>query len=582
MPNGSLARQPQAAAPIAVTPLTIRRDVLRGGGRTPRVVVSALLLMGHQTGEALVPVTVGVVIDRAVETGDGGALVRWLLVLGGVFAMLSFSYRFGARRANANMLGAAHDLRMAITRRALDPRGLADGDALAGSTLSLATSDATRAAEMCVSVPRAFAVLAALGVAAASLVRVSVPLTLLVMLGLPPVLVLMRVLGKPLERRSGAEQAEAARASGLATDIVGGLRVLKGIGAERAAADRYRAASRSSLGAALRAARVSAWYEGAAVLVPGVFLAVVALVAGRLALSGTISIGELVAVLGLAQFLQGPFNMLSFLSSRVSQSRASASRIAEFLAGAPAIDVAGAGQPAPTAGRLRLLGVGTAGVHGLDGVDLDVGAGECVGLVVDDAATAAGLLGLLARHRDPDRGRVELDGVDIRTVDPESLRRTVVVAMHDADVFEGSVLDNVGELAGGATLAVVPAVTAATVDEVAEALPAGLESPVGERGSALSGGQRQRVALARALAADPPVLVLHDPTSAIDTVTEAQIAERVRQLRAGRTTLVVTSSPTLLAACDRVIVIEGGRVVGGGRHHDLVDVDARYRELVLS
>jgi putative ABC transport system ATP-binding protein len=580
MPNIIEARQRDVTRPTTVTARDVQRTVLRGNGRGRQLVLSSLLLMSHQTGEALVPVTVGVVIDRAVDTSDGSALVRWLIVLAAVFVMLSFSYRFGARRGYAAMLHAAHDLRVAIAARSLDARGSSAGDALAGSTLSLATSDAARASELCFLVARTCAVFAALGVGAISLVRVSIPLTLLVMFGLPPVIVIMRVLGGPLERRSSAEQAEVARASGLATDIVSGLRVLKGIGAEDAAAERYRSASRSSLAAALRAAHVRAWYDSTAVLVPGVFLAIVALVAGRLALSGTISVGQLIAVLGLAQFLQGPFNGLSFVAGQVSRVRASTRRIADYLSAAPAID----GQPRvapPRDGGLRLIGVTTGRPPVLDRLDLDVHAGECVGVVVDDPAGAAAMLALISRHRDPDEGRVELGGVDVRAIDPEALRRTVVVALHDAAVFEGSVLANAGALTTD-TAAVSSAVTAATVDEIAETLPDGLDTSVGERGGALSGGQRQRVALARALAAESPVLVLHDPTSAIDTVTESLIAERMRELRAGRTTVVFTSSPTLLAVCDRVVVVEGGRVAAEGAHHSLVDDDPRYRELVLS
>lgn len=572
MPNSPSVRQ--------VTEADVRRQVLTANGRRKEIVLASLLLMGHQTGEALVPVTVGVVIDRAVETSDGGALIRWLAVLAGVFAVLSFSYRFGARRGYAALLGAAHDLRLAITRRSLDAGGVHGGDALAGSTLSLATSDAERAADLCFVVARACAVFAALAVGAISLVSVSIPLTLLVMLGIPPALLLMRLLGGPLERRSGTEQAEAARASGLATDLVGGLRVLKGIGAERAAGARYREASRSSLAAALRAARVRAWYDATAVLVPGVFLAVVALVAGRLALSGTISVGQLIAVLGLAQFLQGPFNGLTWVAGEIAKVRASARRVAEYLSTPAAIAVAPSAA-LPAGAHVRLADVAVGDPRVLDGLHLEVAAGECVGVVVEDPGSAAALLAVLARHRDPDRGAVEVDGVDLRTLDPEGVRRILLVALHDAAVFEGSVRSNVSALAGDSAAGVDAAVRAARVDEVAEALPGGLDSPVGERGSALSGGQRQRVALARALAADPAVLVLHDPTSAIDTVTESMIAGGLGAMRAGRATLLVTSSPTLLAECDRVLVVDEGRVAATGTHHSLVESDDRYRSLVL-
>jgi putative ABC transport system ATP-binding protein len=122
---------------------------------------------------------------------------------------------------------------------------------------------------------------------------------------------------------------------------------------------------------------------------------------------------------------------------------------------------------------------------------------------------------------------------------------------------------------------------AAGADEAVEALPGGLDAPVGERGRRLSGGQRQRIALARALAADAPVLVLHEPTTAVDTVTEARIAAGVRELRAGRTTLVIASSPALLAVCDRVLVLQGGEIVASGTHAVLAHEDAAYRDAVL-
>jgi putative ABC transport system ATP-binding protein len=163
---------------------------------------------------------------------------------------------------------------------------------------------------------------------------------------------------------------------------------------------------------------------------------------------------------------------------------------------------------------------------------------------------------------------------------PAETRRAILVAAHDAELFEGSVLDNV--LAAAPTTAPGPALAASRADEVASALPAGLDTPVGEGGRTLSGGQRQRVALARALAADPPVLVLHDPTTAVDAVTDARIAAGVRELRAGRTTILVTTSPALLAVSDRVAVLDGGRVRTEGTHAELVDRDPGYRARVLS
>ena len=157
----------------------------------------------------------------------------------------------------------------------------------------------------------------------------------------------------------------------------------------------------------------------------------------------------------------------------------------------------------------------------------------------------------------------------------------MLVGDHDAALFDGTVADNIA--AGRADLPDLAAVAAvAAADEVITALPDGAASPVGERGRWLSGGQRQRVALARAVAADPEVLVLHDPTTAVDAATEHRIAARLRSARAGRSTVLVTTSPALLAACDRVVVIRDGAAAAGGTHAELAATDDGYRAAVLS
>ena len=156
------------------------------------------------------------------------------------------------------------------------------------------------------------------------------------------------------------------------------------------------------------------------------------------------------------------------------------------------------------------------------------------------------------------------------------------VSAHDAELFDGSLGDNVRAAADAAPNGrVEAALAAADIADVAAALPGGLDATLGERGRSLSGGQRQRVALARALATDAPVLVLHDPTTAVDAVTEARIAARLRALRAGRTTIAVTTSPALLAAADRVVLVVAGRAVAAGEHADLMPDEPRYRAVVL-
>jgi putative ABC transport system ATP-binding protein len=565
--------------PQVITGRAVLLDSIRHHRR--QLITAAVLLCGHQGGEALVPVLVGVVIDRAVGTGDAGSLLFWLAVLGLDFLVLSFSYRFGARRAWLADVRADQRMRQAVADRVLHPAGGAETGRLPGALTSIAVADAKRVGVLNFALPLGLAAFAALVVATVSLLRISLPLGLLILLGTPPLLYAVHLLGKPLERRSGPEQERAAQASGVAADLVAGVRVLKGIGVEPAAVRRYTATSRAALAATLRANGAQAWYSGAVLAVNGLFLALVALVGGRLAAEGAITIGGLVSAVGLAQFLLGPLEIFGWVNGRFAQARASAARIAEVRSAAPAVS-GGAAAVADGPGDLRIRGLRTPGLT--VGLDLDVAAGETVGLVVPDPAVAAALLQVLGREQDPQAGSVELDGVDLAQVPPSAARAAVIVAAHDARLFAGTVLENVlaGRSAGpGVDPGVDRAMRAARADQVADALPDGRDTEIAEQGSSLSGGQRQRVALARALAAQARVLVLHDPTTAVDAVTEARIAAGLREVRAGRTTLVLTTSPALLAAADRVVVLDGARRAEGS-HAELLHTDAAYRELVLS
>jgi len=548
------------------------------GAYRRHVGIAALFFVGHQTGEALVPVWIGVVIDEAVTTRDPRALVGWLLVLGLDFTMLSFSYRWGARWAWLADVLADQRLRLEIADRVLDARGGAEAGRLPGSLANIAVSDAKRVGIVNFALPLGLAGVAALVVATIALLRISLPLGLLILLGTPPLLYLVHLLAGPVEKRSGPEQERAAQASGVAADLVSGVRVLKGIGAEPAAVRRYVGTSRDALGATLRATGAQAWHQGAVLAANGLFLALVALVGGRLAAAGEISIGGLVAAVGLAQFLITPLEIFGWVNGRLAQGRASAARIAEVLGAPPAVTAGSRPAPPAPAGQVRLRGL----VHGpLDGVDLTVPAGELLGVVAPRPADAVALLHCLGREADPASGAVELDGVALGEYALAAARGAVLVATHDAELFSGTVRDNV--LAGACPHRdLESAMAAAQADQVADMLPAGRDTEISEQGSSLSGGQRQRVALARALAADAPVLVLHDPTTAVDTVTEARIAAGLRSLRRGRTTIVLTTSPALLAVTDRVVVLDGSRITAEGSHSDLLHSDAAYREMVLT
>jgi putative ABC transport system ATP-binding protein len=549
----------------------------------------------HQLGEALVPVLIGVVIDQAVAGQDAGRLALWLGVLAVMYVTLSWSFRLGAKAGERGAEEAAHTLRLAIVGRVLDARGGAEEGRLPGELANVATEDAKRVGAVNMALMAGIWAVAGVVVSAVALLLTSVTLGLIVLLGTPVLLWLGHLLSKPLERRSEAEQDKAAHASGVAADLVAGLRVLKGLGAQQAAVERYRRTSRISLAATLRSARAESWQTGLVLALTGGFIALIALVGGRLALNGTLTLGQLVSAVGLALFLLGPLETFAWVNAELAQGRASAARVAEVLATGPAVVDGDDPVAEPVRGELRLRGVR---LGGLDGLDLDLPAGQLTGIAVTDPAGAEALLRCLGRETDPESGSVELDGVPLTRLDPTGLRAAVLVAAHDAALFDGSLAANVipeddaedGSESGPADgpadlepdLRTERAMAAARADEVAHSLPYGAATGVGEGGRSLSGGQRQRVLLARALRAGPPVLVVHDPTTAVDTVTEARIAEGLREFRRGRTTVVVTNSPALLAVTDRVILLDGGRVGAEGTHADLVRTDATYRTAVLA
>lgn len=506
--------------------------------------------MVHQVAEALVPVLIGVVVDRAIMPRDGAALGLWLGVLAAVFLVLTLAWRIGMRSTVRAFSFAAHDLRQLTVARVLDPRGMAHRRA-AGETLTIASSDTNRVAGIAWLVTGQLGALAAIGTTAVSLLLVSVPLGVAVLVATPVMLLVMHRLSVPLEARSEAEQETAARAGGLATDLVTGLRVLKGLGAEQAAADRYRRASRGSLAAALRAVRSRAAYQAVSEVLSVIFLAAVALFAGRMALAGQITVGELVAVVGLAQFVQEPMSRTGFLGVELAQKRASARRLLRLL-GEPTVHSAaarpvdtGMASATPSGGSMTLAG--TFGGSALGPVT--VHRGQVVGVVVPDAGDAATLVDVLGCRAPAPPGTVVVDGTDLSTLDPTTGRTLVFAARHDAALFSATVRDN---LAPDGPLD-PRALDASGATEVLGHLPDGLDTHLTGRGQHLSGGQRQRLVLGRALHRPEPVLVLHDPTTAVDTVTEARIAAGLRGLP-DRALLLVTTSPTLLAVCDHVVV----------------------------
>ncbi|WP_406479945.1 ABC transporter ATP-binding protein [Streptomyces platensis] len=437
----------------------------------------------------------------------------------------------------------------------------------------------------------------AYGVVAVLLLTVSPLLAGVVLLGVP---LLALLVGPLLGRLQGAESRYRERQSGLAarlTDLVGGLRVLNGLGGKEVFADRHRREARELRDEGYRVGAVTSWVQALGVGLPTLFLAAVTWLAARMAAQGTITVGELVAVYGYAAALVVPVSFFIEGGYDLTRGLVAAQRVVRFLRLEP--DTAGG------SGSAAADGSGDAAADG-SGDAAGSRAGDAAGSVVGDVPEAAsvlrdpasgvevvpGLLTALATARPGESaavvdrlgrfadsaatwGAVRLDEIPLPQV-----RDRILVADNEADLFAGTLRDVVGGRRDRTEEAIGRAVRTALAEDIVRGLPDGLDSAVEAQGRNLSGGQRQRLRLVRALLADPEVLLAVEPTSAVDAHTEAGVAARLHHARAGRTTVVTSTSPLLLDRADRVYFLVDGRVAAVGSHRQLLAEQPGYRRLV--
>ena len=531
------------------------------------------------------PAFLGQALDAGIENGLNGrvwGIGALLLVLFVVYAvgdtMLSY---FGVTA----WMRTAFDVDRLVGRQISATGKDLSRQVSTGEVATIIASDADYLGKFIEHLPALLGAAASFLVVAVLMLRTSVSLGLIVILGMPLVAAIVTLVIRPLQKRQAVQREAQSAVTTVTTDTVAGLRILRGIGGEDVFARRYRDASQELRRRGVEVASSQATLMTLQVLLPGLFAAIVVWVAARMAVAGSLTPGGLITFYGYTAYLSWP--LWVFTSSVQDYTRAvvGARRLSRLL------------EVAPAAGSLvERLNLDPAAAHPVSGDLVDTGSGlrlkegRMTALVCPDPQVSADLATRLGRFTDAGP-TVTLAGRPLTTMPLEQVRASVVVSGATAQLFTGTLREALDVRGGpdpqpagledlvraeterttGADVdqqvrpqereapgddRLIEAIGIADAGDVLTSLSEGLAGMITEKGRSLSGGQRQRVALARALLTEAPTLVLIEPTSALDSHTEARVAAQVHRARAGRTTVVVTASPLVLEACDEVVLLD--------------------------
>ncbi|MCW2900598.1 MAG: ABC-type multidrug transport system ATPase and permease component-like protein [Streptosporangiaceae bacterium] len=545
--------------------------------------------------QALMPAVIGRAIDDGITAKDTAALVAWSGVLLSLGVVQAVSGIMRHRMSVCNWLAAAYRTVQVVNRQAARLGATLLKRLTTGEVVSVGVADVSHIGGAMDIAGRGSGAVVSIVVIATILLVTSPRLGLVVLIGVPVILIAAAPLLRPLHRRQHRQRELAGELNTRATDIVAGLRVLRGIGGEQLFGDRYRQESQRVRWAGVGVARAESMLAGAEVLLPGLLIALVTWLGARFALAEAITIGQLVAFYGYAVFLIQPMRTIGEAADRLTKAHVSAERVIRILAMEPEFPDTGSRVP-PAGAELADAASG-----------LVVRPGRLTAIAAADPADALAIADRLGGYAE---GVVSYGGIPLREV--EGVRRRVLVAVNDDVLFSGPLRGLLSpsprpdsrdpavvrgdsgprdDAIRGARADLELALYAACAEDIVE--ETGLDAHVAEGGRELSGGQRQRLRLARALMADPEVLVLVEPTSAVDAHTEARIAERLGKARGAprpggggprarqdRTTIVCTTSPLVLDQADHVVYVQNGTVAGEGTHRHLLREDRRYAATV--
>lgn len=539
---------------------------------------------------SLAKIGLGLLAGRAVDAGfdpfDGPQLVMSMLAIlaaGVVAALMS-----GVRRytAFAISLRSEADLRRRMYAHLQGMHFAYHDRAQTGELMSRASVDLKQVQTLIVFIPvtgaNVLMVLLTVGV----LINIDPELALWAVLPLPFLAIGSAVFSRRMHPVSVAVQERMADVAGVAEESVTGIRVVKGAGAEAMQRDRMSAATRRLYDSSMSMAYLRGFFVPLLELLPTLGLVAVLYIGGRQIVDGELTLGEFISFNVFIVYLVFPLRLLGLVIAQASRASASAARVAEVLSSDPEIvDIHEAGSLPDGPGEVRFRGV-TFGYNRTDApviedLDLHIRGGEAVALVGSTGSGKSTIARLVPRFYDVDAGVVSIDGVDVSRTRVSEIRKAVGIVFQDTFLFSGTIRANIAF-----------AVPTASDDDIERAarlagahdfiieFPDGYGTELGESGYSLSGGQRQRLALARAILSDPRILILDDSTSSVDPTKEHEIRASLATVMSGRTTLIIAHRAATIALADRVLLLDGGRIIASGTHEELRVSSPRYREVL--
>jgi ABC-type multidrug transport system fused ATPase/permease subunit len=546
--------------------LTAPGRFLRWVGLQQKRLIGVAIIWGvlWMVGQALIPGALGAGI-QAIADEDQTRALQWAGVVLALGILQAGAGLVRHRYAVANWVTAGSRVQQLLIRRAAHlgadlPKQVATGEVVAASA-----NDVERIGNAFDILPRFVGAIIAFFAVAAILIWSNALLGIIVLVGVPLLSLAVAPLVRPLERRERDQREHLGLTQELAADTVAGLRVLRGIGGEDLFLERFQNESKKVQAAAVRTARIRALLDAMQVFLPGLFVVIVTWLGARLALDGQLTAGQLVAFYGYTAFLVLPLRTVTEAAHKWTAARVAAARVVTVLTLERLFDEGDeATAPVPTSNAGEITDPQTG---------LVIASGQLTAVVTDDPDASEVLIDRLGRYRESD---VALDGTPVEDLPLHTVRERVLVQDKDPMILSGAAED-LFDIPRTGKVDVQAALASASALDVVDALPDGLATDLPERGRSLSGGQRQRLALARSLVADPEVLILDEPTSAVDAHTEARIGLGLRDARAGRTTVVFTTSPLLLEHVDVVAFLKDGRIQATGQHRQLLRENADYR-----